>query len=175
MKRNWHPQPLDGSSCGVSPRHFALCSPLGCLTSSYPKDWNVQFNRPELESRWGAWEPMIYSLGRLAVLVDSSPIGCPGHFLLARGPALLLLQRSTSDPPGSWKLSGRGTATGCTANRCRHRALRAGSDRFPPLSHSLCPVLAGGMDLFVCQPAPPATHVRRRASSATHPFGTEKT
>ena len=49
-------------------RHFALCSPLGCLTSSYPKDWNVQFNRPELESRWGAWEPMIYSLAGLAVV-----------------------------------------------------------------------------------------------------------
>ncbi len=47
--------------------HFALCSLLGCLRIDYPKDSTVQFNRPELESWWAAWELTIYSATALVV------------------------------------------------------------------------------------------------------------
>ena len=51
-------------------RHsFALCSLLGCLTFNYPKDSTIQFNRPELESWWGAWQLVIYWLVGLSVIV----------------------------------------------------------------------------------------------------------
>jgi len=41
-------------------RSFALCSLLGCLVLDYPIDSTIQFNRPELESWWGAWQMVIY-------------------------------------------------------------------------------------------------------------------
>src|SRR5881296_2329149 len=34
--------------------HWQVCSLLGCLVLNYPKDWEVQFNRRELDPWWGA-------------------------------------------------------------------------------------------------------------------------
>ena len=50
-------------------RSFALCSLLGCLVLDYPKESIIQFNRPELESWWGAWQPVIYWLVGLGVVI----------------------------------------------------------------------------------------------------------
>jgi len=50
-------------------RNFALCSLLGCLRLDYPRGSTVQFNRPELESWWAAWELTIYSAAGIAVVV----------------------------------------------------------------------------------------------------------
>jgi hypothetical protein len=47
----------------------AVCSRLGCLALPYPKGTTVQFNQPELESWWGAWETMVYSITALAGVV----------------------------------------------------------------------------------------------------------
>jgi hypothetical protein len=49
-------------------RNFALCSLLGCLRLDYPPGSTVQFNRPELESWWAAWELTIYSAAGIAVV-----------------------------------------------------------------------------------------------------------
>lgn len=49
-------------------RGWALCSFLGCLYLEYPKDQTLPFNRPDLESRWAAWESMIYIAAGLAAL-----------------------------------------------------------------------------------------------------------
>ena len=42
-------------------QNFALCSLFGCLRLDYPRGSTIQFNRPELESWWAAWELTIYS------------------------------------------------------------------------------------------------------------------
>lgn len=49
--------------------NFALCSILGCLKLDYPKNQTVQFNRPELESRWAAWELTFYSAAGIAIVL----------------------------------------------------------------------------------------------------------
>ena len=49
-------------------RNFAMCSLLGCLRFDYPQGSTVQFNRPELESWWAAWELTIYSAAGIAVV-----------------------------------------------------------------------------------------------------------
>ena len=49
--------------------NFQICALLGCLVFNYPKNWQIEFNRPELEPRWGAWEPNILWLAALAVIV----------------------------------------------------------------------------------------------------------
>lgn len=50
-------------------RNVAFCSVFGCLNFDYPKDSTIQFNRPELQSRWGAWQPMILWIAGLGVVV----------------------------------------------------------------------------------------------------------
>lgn len=50
-------------------RNIAFCSLFGCLNFDYPKDSTVQFNRPELQSRWGAWQSMILWIAGIGVIV----------------------------------------------------------------------------------------------------------
>jgi hypothetical protein len=50
-------------------QNFALCSLLGCLQIDYPQGSTVQFNRPELESWWAAWQLTMYSAAGIAVVV----------------------------------------------------------------------------------------------------------
>lgn len=87
-------------------QNFALCSLLGCLQISYPKDSTVQFNRPELESWLAAWELTIYSATGLAVVVWLFTI----WLLLATlyGPAARIyafFKDRQLTVLGSWKLS----------------------------------------------------------------------
>lgn len=41
-------------------KNIQLCSVIGCLVLDYPT--NHEFNRPELEPLWGAWEPILLGL-----------------------------------------------------------------------------------------------------------------
>ena len=50
-------------------RNIAVCSLFGCLLFDYPKDWTIQFNRPELDSWWAAWEPTLYTVFGAGVVV----------------------------------------------------------------------------------------------------------
>lgn len=50
-------------------RNVAFCSVFGCLNFDYPRDSTIQFNRPELQSRWGAWRSMILWFGGLGVIL----------------------------------------------------------------------------------------------------------
>ena len=50
-------------------RNIAFCSLFGCLNFDYPKDSTVQFNRPELQSRWGAWQTMILWIAGIGVVI----------------------------------------------------------------------------------------------------------
>jgi len=49
---------------------WEVCSLFGCIIGQYPKDYLVQFNRPELEPWWGAWEPIILSLVFIIVIAS---------------------------------------------------------------------------------------------------------
>ena len=49
--------------------NFAVCGFAGCLRRPYPGDATMQFNRSELESWWGAWQPMLFGIAGLAVVV----------------------------------------------------------------------------------------------------------
>jgi hypothetical protein len=87
-------------------RSFALCSILGCLTLNYPKDRVVQFNQPELESWWAAWEPMIYTLIGLAVVtglfaswLGLATIYCPAARIYA------FFKDRQLTLTGSWKIA----------------------------------------------------------------------
>lgn len=48
-------------------RNVDVCSIFGCLRFAYPPGWIIEFNRPELEPRWAAWEPILS--GAAAVLM----------------------------------------------------------------------------------------------------------
>jgi hypothetical protein len=38
-------------------RDLRIIVPPGVVVVGYPPGWRIAFNRPELDSRWGAWEP----------------------------------------------------------------------------------------------------------------------
>jgi len=87
-------------------QNFALCSLLGCLRIDYPRGSTVQFNRPELESWWAAWELTIYSAAGIAVVAGLfaswlllATLYCP----VARIYAFFKDRQLTV--LGSWKLS----------------------------------------------------------------------
>ncbi len=49
--------------------NFAVCAFAGCLKRAYRSDVTIQFNRPELESWWGAWQPMLFCFVTLGVVM----------------------------------------------------------------------------------------------------------
>lgn len=89
---------------------------LGYSTTIYPNGWIIEFNRTELEPRWGAWRPVLLVLTAAAVaafLVGS-------WFVLAMiycGPVWLLGFFANRDLslPASWKLSGAALMPGALA------------------------------------------------------------
>jgi hypothetical protein len=103
-----------GSSSGVTTdvrvafrsRGYTVCSLLGCLAFDYPKGATVQFNPPELESWWVAWEPTIYTVTALAVaagLLTSWLILATIHCPMVRLYAFFKDRQLTL--AGSWKLA----------------------------------------------------------------------
>lgn len=86
-------------------RNVAFCSVFGCLNFDYPRDSTVQFNRPELQSRWGAWRPMILwmtGIGVVAWLFLSWAVLATVYFAFVRAYAFFKDRRLSL--PGSWKL-----------------------------------------------------------------------
>ena len=49
--------------------NFSICSVAGCVKRAYPTGSIMQFNRGELESWWGAWQPMLFGVAALAVVL----------------------------------------------------------------------------------------------------------
>jgi hypothetical protein len=47
---------------------FEICSPLGRLTFPYDKRYEIQFNQPEVEPWWGAWQPILLGWGALGII-----------------------------------------------------------------------------------------------------------
>ena len=48
--------------------HWAACAFAGCVTRRYPAGEPIQFNRPEFEAWWGAWQPMLFGLIPVAIV-----------------------------------------------------------------------------------------------------------
>jgi len=84
-----------------------FCSLLGCLALHYPKDWTVQFNRPELQPWWDARQTFILIWAGIAAVVILLAIWfllatlyCPVTWLLA------YFRDREASLAGCWKLSG---------------------------------------------------------------------
>ena len=106
---------LDHSGKARSPAHVQvefgrnnvrILSLLGYAERSYPRDWLIAFNRPELQPWWGAWEPPILSMiagaavaGLMEVWALLATAYCPGAWL-----AGFLANRELA-PGSSWKLA----------------------------------------------------------------------
>ena len=87
--------------------HWAVCWPAGSIQWPYPAAKTIQFNRPELESWWGAWQPMLFALASIGVVVTLfaswvvlATLGFPIAWLVA----YFKDRRITA--AGAWKLAG---------------------------------------------------------------------
>lgn len=47
--------------------YVAICSLFGCIHYHYPRGYIIEFNRPEVQPWWGAWEPIIIGMLALGV------------------------------------------------------------------------------------------------------------
>lgn len=47
--------------------YVAICSLFGCINYPYPPGYVIDFNRPEMQPWWGAWEPIIIGMLALGV------------------------------------------------------------------------------------------------------------
>ncbi len=86
--------------------YVQFCSLLGYLTLRYPKE-EVQFNRPELVSWWGAWEPMLQGIMAVAVTLGLMAIWAALatlYFIAVRIGAYLADRELGWG--GSWRLAG---------------------------------------------------------------------
>lgn len=85
----------------------ALCGLVGCLVKPYPTHRDLPFNRPDLESTWGAWQPMFFGFAALGVVallfvswVTLATIYFPVPWLLA------YFKDRHLTAAGAWKLAG---------------------------------------------------------------------
>jgi hypothetical protein len=87
-------------------RGASVCSVFGCIPVAYPEGFIVQFNRPELESHWGAWKPTVTwgaALGTIAWLLLSWIVLATSYCPFVRLYAFYKDRQLTL--AGSWKLS----------------------------------------------------------------------
>jgi hypothetical protein len=84
-----------------------MVSLFGYLEYAYPKDWIIEFNRPELEARWGAWKPPLLwlsagaaILGLMAMWVALATVYFPVVWLAG------FLANRGLNAQASWKLAG---------------------------------------------------------------------
>jgi len=85
---------------------FQLCSLLGCVALPYPPNWQTGFNRPELEPRWGAWEPNLLWMAiiiTVALLLISWALLATLYFGVVRLVAFYLNRELNGG--GSWRLA----------------------------------------------------------------------
>ena len=86
--------------------NFAICSIAGCVKRAYAPGATMQFNRGELESWWGAWQPMLFGIAALAVvagLFASWLVLATLYFPIAWVIAYFKDRRLTAR--GAWKLA----------------------------------------------------------------------
>jgi len=86
--------------------NFAICSIAGCVKRAYATGATMQFNRGELESWWGAWQPMLFGIAALAVvagLFASWLVLATLYFPIAWVIAYFKDRRLTAR--GAWKLA----------------------------------------------------------------------
>lgn len=50
-------------------RNVDVCSIFGCSHFNYPSGWIIEFNRADLEPRWGAWEPIVSAIAAVVTLL----------------------------------------------------------------------------------------------------------
>lgn len=87
-------------------RGAAVCSVFGCIPVDYPEGFVIQFNRPELESHWGAWRPTVSwgaALGTIVWLLLSWTVLATAYCPFVRLYAFYKDRQLTI--AGSWKLS----------------------------------------------------------------------
>lgn len=87
-------------------RAASVCSVFGCIPVAYPEGFIVQFNRPELESHWGAWKPTVnwsVALGTIVWLLLTWTALATAYCPFVRLYAFYKDRRLTLI--GSWKLS----------------------------------------------------------------------
>lgn len=87
-------------------RGASVCSVFGCLPVAYPEGFIVQFNRPELESHWGAWKPTVNwgaALGTIVWLLLTWTVLATVYCPFVRLYAFYKDRQLTL--AGSWKLS----------------------------------------------------------------------
>jgi hypothetical protein len=85
---------------------FAVCGFAGCMRRAYAADATMQFNRSELESWWGAWQPMLFGITALVVvagLFASWLVLATLYFPIAWVIAYFKDRRLTAR--GAWKLA----------------------------------------------------------------------
>jgi hypothetical protein len=88
-------------------RSVEWCSLLGCLELAYPRRYVIQFNQPELQPWWEAWQPFLLGASALGVVVLLFLLW--GAVALLYGPAACLaarLARRALTLGGSVKLAG---------------------------------------------------------------------
>lgn len=86
--------------------NFAVCAFAGCVRRPYATDATMQFSRSEVESWWGAWQPMLFGFAALAVvagLFASWLVLATLYFPVAWIIAYFKDRRLT--PRGAWKLA----------------------------------------------------------------------
>ena len=86
--------------------NYAICGFAGCVKRAYPSDTTMQFNRSEVESWWGAWQPMLFGMAGLIVvggLFASWLLLATIYFPIAWVIAYFKDRRITA--PGAWKLA----------------------------------------------------------------------
>lgn len=87
-------------------RGASVCSVFGCIPVAYPEGFVVQFNRPELESHWGAWKPTVtwgVALGTIVWLLLTWAVLATAYCPFVRLYAFYKDRQLTL--AGSWKLS----------------------------------------------------------------------
>lgn len=86
--------------------NFAVCGFAGCVKRAYATGTTMQFGRSEVESWWGAWQPMLFGFAGLAVvggLFVSWLALATLYFPIAWIIAYFKDRRLT--PRGAWKLA----------------------------------------------------------------------
>jgi hypothetical protein len=83
-----------------------LTSLFGSLVFEYPQGWTIQFNRPDLQPRWEAWQPFL--LGSAAVIVVATLLCVWGLLATLYCPFVRVMGGLRSRDvtlAGSWKLA----------------------------------------------------------------------
>ena len=87
-------------------RNVDVCSIFGCLRFAYPPGWIIEFNRPELEPRWAAWEPILSGAAAVLTFLGLLLIWAALSFVYSIiGWMIAKIGKRVLTWPGSWTMS----------------------------------------------------------------------